>query len=264
MLTRSFLPSIGDTPPVMLACPYTLTATRDPLATDDVSAGWLPGSVWFNATAGFLRWWECRSNTAGAASWVFGGADYSSGGTNPSVEITQFGSGLGTFAEEGNAFRYPGPNANPASTNADIVMAAYVLPAKSFDVSGRGIVLNSIGAFANNTNVKDAKIIIGATTATVGSAVVGGTTIADTGAYSTASAVGWSLLAQVFKYGAAASNTQIAICTGIIIGNSHSGMTAPAALTLTESGAVNIAFTLNAATTATDATFSFAEVNALN
>ena len=77
------------------------------------------------------------------------------------------------------------------------------LPANSFDIAGRSLTLLVAGNFANNTNAKTAKIIVGATTAVVGSAVSGGTTLATTGVYNTTGAVGWALTANVNKYGAA-------------------------------------------------------------
>lgn len=263
MLTNLWSSNSGDIHSVV-ASPYNLTATTDPTASNDATQGYQIGSVWFNSSAGALRWWECVSNTASAAQWVFSGACYAAGGTNPSTEITQFGNGSGTFGEEGNLFKYASAGLNPGGTAADYVVAAYALPANSFDSSGRTITITANGGFASNTNTKRCKIIIGATTATVGSAVVGGTTIADTGNYATTGAVGWSISASVAKYGAAASNTQIGIHAASQMGATVGSLLAPVALTLTENAAVNIAITANAATAATDITLAWATINAMN
>lgn len=264
MFARVVDTRIGDIPSVILAGPYTLTATRDPTTTDDITANWQVGSVWFNAAAGYLRWWVCHDNTAGAAKWCFDGADYTNGGTNPSGEITQFGSGLGTFAEEGNLYKYQSAGTSPGGTGSDYVVASFTLPASSFDIAGRSLTINADGGFANNTDAKRAKIIVGCTTATVGSVVSGGTTIADTGTYSTTGAVGWGLSASVAKYGAAGSNTQIAIHAAAQMGATVGSLLAPQALTLTESAAILVAVTLNCTTTASDATLMWATINAMN
>ena len=153
---------------------------------------------------------------------------------------------------------------SPGSNNNDNVLVAWVLPAGLFDIAGRGICVTAMGSVAANVNSKRIKIIIGATTQTVGSAVSGGTTIADTGAYTTNNAVGWSISAQVFKYGNPASNTQIALHQSAVIGLTNSTLVVPTALTLTESGAINLCITGNAVTTASDIALNFAELFATN
>jgi hypothetical protein len=183
------------------------------------------------------------------------------GGTNaPSASL----SGLATFPDEGNIYREVVASRNPASTAADIVVGVYTLPAYSFDISGRGVNLLAEGSFANNVNSKRVKIYFGCTTAVLGSAVTGGTVIADTGAFTTAANVGWSLEANVFKYGAAGSNTQLGLHQGAQIGATVGTLLVPTLLTATESGAILIAVTANAATTATDIVYNFFEVNAMN
>ena len=172
-------------------------------------------------------------------------------GYDPSTVLTQFGSGSATFSEEGNVVKLFTAGTTPASTAADIVVATYTLPANSFDATGRSIVLQAYGNLAANANNKTAKIIVGATTATIGSAVVGGTTVATTGV-TAGNNVGWALTANVNKYGAANSNTQNYQTTGIIIGATHGGIGVAGTLTLTENAPIIIAVTLNNATTATD------------
>lgn len=186
----------------------------------------------------------------------------------PSIEQTQFGSGVGPtayFSEEGNIYKLFSGGTNPAATGSDVVVATYTLPANCFDIAGRALTIMASGNFSNNTNTKTAKIIINPSSAVVGSTVgSGGTTIATTGAYSTTGAVGWSLTANVAKYGATGSNTQMYQNMGVVIGGSHSGMGIAAALTLTESASIIIAVTINAATTATDASLWQFEINATN
>jgi hypothetical protein len=240
-----------------------LTATADPTSANDNTQDYGAGSIWVNSTNG--RVWHCQSAATGAAAWaleVVPGV-----GIEPSSNLEQFGSGTATMLSEGNVYHYASAGLNPASTAADYVVAVYSIPANSFDgVAGtnRGLNFSAYGGFANNTNAKRCKIIYNPTAAVVGSAVSGGTTIADTGSYSTTGAVGWNLQAQVFKYGAAGSNTQYGQEIGIIIGTTHGGMGAPLALTATENAVILVAVTANATTAATDITLSSFQVNATN
>ena len=182
----------------------------------------------------------------------------------PSIEQTQFGSGTAYFPEEGNVYRLFAAGISPASTGSDIVVATFTVPANSFDIAGRSLTFFASGNFANNTNAKTAKIWVGATTATVGSAITGGTTIATTGVYSTTGAVGWSLATNLSKYGATGSNTQIYQEMGVIIGSSHGGMGIATTLTLAENAPIICAVTLNSATTASDSSLWQFEINATN
>ena len=182
----------------------------------------------------------------------------------PSTINTQFGSGVASFGEEGNIYKLFTAGTSPASTGADIVVATFTIPANSFDIAGRSLTLLAAGNFANNTNAKTAKIIVGATTAVVGSAVSGGTTLATTGVYNTTGAVGWALTANVNKYGAAGSNTQNYQEMGVIIGATHGGMGIAGTLTLNEAAPIIVAITLNSATTASDSSLWQVEANATN
>jgi hypothetical protein len=262
-----FFTSIGDvTFPFPIGGPgSSLTQTRDPLATDDISKGIEVGSIWFNATAGALRLWSCRSNIAGAAAWIFEGSDYKNGGTNPPIEVTAFGGGAGIMAEEGNINRQiSAAGVSPGATGADNVLAFFSLPAGSFDVLGRGIGITAEGAFAATANNKQVKIIFNPATAVVGSTVgAGGVTIADSGVVATNN-LGWSLQANVFKYGAAGSNTQIGLHQQAQMGGTVSSLLKPSLITAVESGAILIAVTGNATTAASDILFNFLEINAMN
>ena len=176
---------------------------------------------------------------------------------------SQFGSGTGTFLEEGNLIRQTGA-VNPGATGADNVLAVYSLPANSLDIAGRCLNIFAQGNVANNTNSKRVKIYVGCTTAVVGSTVTGGTVVADTGAYTTTGAAGWIVEANVVKYGANGSNTQYGLHASAQVGATVGSLLVSSALTMTESGAILIAVTGNAATTATDITLNFFEVNAMN
>jgi hypothetical protein len=265
-----FFTSIGDvTFPFPIGGPgSSLTQTRDPLVTDDITKGVEVGTIWFNSTAGALRLWTCRSNIAGAAAWIFEGADYKNGGTNPAIEITQFGNGAALMAEEGNINRQiSAAGINPGATGADNVLAFFSLPANSFDGAAgtnRGINITAEGSFAATANNKDVKLIFNPATAVVGSTVgAGGTTIADTGVVATNN-LGWSLQANVFKYGAAGSNTQIGLHQQAQIGNAVANLLKPSLITAVENAPILIAVTGNATTAASDIVFNFLEVNAMN
>lgn len=154
---------------------------------------------------------------------------------------------------------------NPGATNADNVLLSWLIPANLFDVAGRALELQANGSVANNTNSKRIKIIVNPATAVVGSTVgAGGTTIADTGAYTTTGAVGWQIGAFISKYGAPGSNTQIAIHSPTIIGSTTSSLVVPSPLTLNESSSFLIAITGNAVTTANDIALNFAQLFATN
>ena len=204
-----------------------LSATTDPTSANDSTQDYSPGSHWVNTTNG--RVWICQSAATGAAAWALSVVPGT--GIEPSANLEQFGSGTGTVLAEGNIYRYVnGAGINPGATGADNVLAVYSLPANSFDAIGnRGLSIQAWGSFANNTNAKRSKIIFNPTAAVVGQAVSGGTVIADTGSYSTTGAVGWNIGAQVFKYGAANSNTQYGQETNVIIGSTHSGLGLPLA-----------------------------------
>lgn len=240
-------------------------ATSDPGTGQDNTLGYGVGSIIFNTTAGQLRWWECRDASTGAAKWVFSGADYANGGTTPSTEVTVFGGGTATLPAEGNANRQiSSAGINPGATGADNVLAVYSLPASSFDQALRGLQITAAGSFGATNNNKRVKIIFNPATAVVGSTVgAGGTTIADTGTVTT-NGGGWEVAANVFKYGAGGSNTQIGIHSQAQVGAAVAALLAPSLITATESGAILIAITGNATTVASDIAFNWLEVNAMN
>jgi hypothetical protein len=180
------------------------------------------------------------------------------------TETEFFGNGTGQFNLEGNLACVASAGVNPGATGADNVLAVYSLPANSFDQAGRGISISAAGGFGANTNNKRVKIIVGASSAVVGSTIgSGGTTIADTGTVATNGA-GWQLEASIVKYGASGSNTQQGIHDAAQVGAAVAALITPAALTIVEAAPVLIAVTGNATTTATDIALNLFVVNATN
>lgn len=241
------------------------TATTDPGVGNDNTQSYGPGSRWLNTSNS--RLWVNLSAATGAATWYLAGVVPGTG-IEPSSMLTQFGAGTATFPEEGNINRQvPGVTGavSPGATGADNVIFVYSMPANSFDASGRGVTITAAGNFAANGNTKTVKMILNPSTAVVGSTVgAGGTTIASTGAV-TQNGGAWVMNASLFKRGANGSNTQVAVPGGVVLSGSHAGATAACAeVTATESGAILIAITGNAATTATDILGVFFEVNAMN
>jgi hypothetical protein len=183
---------------------------------------------------------------------------------NLTAQGFQFGNGGAIMGEEGNVNRQVSPaGVNPGGTGVDSVLAVYSLPANSFDVAGRGINIMALGSMTSAATAKTLKIIYNATTAVVGSAVIGGTTIASFSDSTANSAGGWQIAANVFKYGAAGSNTQIALHEASQSGTVLGALVAPSLVTAVESAPILIAITGNAAVVG-NITFNFLEVNAMN
>jgi hypothetical protein len=174
---------------------------------------------------------------------------------NPNF-VEPFGNGGAPMRREGTLFSQilGVTGVSPGATGNDNVIGVFSLPANTFDIANRGIQIAAQGRFATNTNTKQVKIWFNATTAVLGSAITGGTTVGDSGAQ-TGSNVGWMITSGVYKYGAAGSNTQNGQCDGGWIGGTHLGGGAsnlPMFTTAVESGAIIIAVTGNCTTTATD------------
>jgi hypothetical protein len=242
-----------------------LSATIDPGASNDNTQGYSVGSRWVNTTA--RRVWTCVSVAPGAASWALDGV-VSAVGAEPSNISTFFGGGTGVFPREGALSRFVGnPLAGNNANTTDDVLASYTLPASSFDAAGRGLCITAQGSTGPTTNNKRVKLWFDATISS--GVVTGGSVIADTGPWVSVTTpnnnVGWQLMANVFKYGAAGSNTQYAQGT-VILGGIHGGIGLPVFPTAVESGAIVIALTGSSYTTGTanDVVASWFEVNAMN
>jgi hypothetical protein len=159
----------------------------------------------------------------------------------------------GSFRASGNLWmQAPAGGAAPAGTAADYVVATATIPAAAFDQASRTIEVWAAGSFGANANTKTVKLIVAPTTANIGAAVVGGTTVATSGAVTT-NGQGWSMEAQLTKTGAFGSNTQSAIHFATQVGAASAALTNPQSLTLTEAATVTVAVTINCATLAADA-----------
>lgn len=157
-----------------------------------------------------------------------------------------------TVKASGNLWmQTPAGGNNPGGTASDYVVAVATIPAASLDVANRCLTISANGNFAANGNTKTVKVIVNPTSAVVGQAVSGGTTIASTGAVTTNGSA-WALGADIIKTGANGSNTQTAIHQAAQCGAAVESLTACQSLTLNEAAAITVAITINCATTATD------------
>jgi hypothetical protein len=153
----------------------------------------------------------------------------------------------------------------PGSIGNDNVLAILTIPANAFDgqsypaATNRMATVMAIGSFGATGNNKTLKLVVNPTNPVVGAAVAGGTTIATTGVVAT-NGGGWQLSAAIIKYGAAGSNTQLAIHFGAQTGATVSALSAPSLLTAAEAAPMTIVVTGNAATAASDVVFNFAEI----
>jgi hypothetical protein len=242
------------------------SATTDPGTANDNTQGYGVGSMWCNLTAN--RFWQCLSAATGAAIWGFAGAAYGAGGSNPSTEVAQFGGSTAVLAEGGNINRQiSAAGVAPGATGADNVIAVFSLPANALDGAAgtnRGISILASGKFGATANNKDIKLWWNPAAAIVGSAIGGGgTLLADTLVVAT-NGGGWWLSGNVYKYGAANSNTQLCTSNGAISGAVHNGVSAPATATAVENAPILIAVTANCTTATSDALFNFLEIAAAN
>jgi hypothetical protein len=223
-------------------------------AGSGVTLSGLAGPIPGNATGRYLvSYTGASAVTMQLISVVYNAAS----GYDPSNVQTQMGASTATFNEEGNLnVQLSSAGVNPGATAADNVIAAFTVPASVFDKLARGLTITGWGSFGATGNNKRVKIIVNPTTAVVGSTVgTGGTTVADTGTVTT-NGGGWMISGNVFKYGAAGSNTQLATSNGAWGGGAHLGGSAPATMAATESGSILVAITGNATTATTDIAFN--------
>lgn len=151
-----------------------------------------------------------------------------------------------------------GSGLSPATTGGDYVIAAYTLPANMLNYVSQAAVAGGPalrifvrGHTAANGNNKTIKVIFNATTATVGSAVSGGTTLASTGVV-TINAKSFVIMAWVQKVGLPNANTQIGGADLILSDATPVSAGVPVYPAATENADILIAITGNAATAATD------------
>ena len=180
-----------------------------------------------------------------------------------------FGGGTAVMEESGNVNVQSGaPLTNPATITNDNVLAVYTLPAGSLSAAGKGLEITAGGNLAANTHAKECKLIWNPTSAVVGSAIGTNSTsflLGDTGSTTNSGAAsGWLIQAEVYKYGALGSNTQIGQETGVIVGSIHGGCSLASALTTNESLAILIAVTGNATTSVGDISLYNINIQAFN
>lgn len=187
----------------------------------------------------------------------------------PNNTSTLFGGSKTSMQEEGTLYRIVSAGINPGGTGSsnDYVLATFTLPASAFDganltdllggslttaATNRGVAISAQGSSGpTNATAKRLKLWAGATTAVVGSLITGGTLIADTGSFNTVS-IGWSIGAEIYKYGAAGSNTQIAVHQQAQMGSAVGALLSPQSLSLNESGNIILALTGSVTTAVAD------------
>ena len=241
------------------------TAATDPTGFYDRTQGFSVGSRWLNTTAG--RAWVCLSAATGGAIWLLDGV-VPGMGAEPANMLAYFGGGTGTLLGDGSLNRQAGnPLAGNSADTTDDVLASYTLPASSLDVSGRGLRITARGMTGPSSNDKRAKLWFDAKISA--GVVIGGSVIADTGPWVDTlmpnNNVGWQLTSNVFKLGAAGSNTQYGQGSAIL-GGIHGGMGLPAFPTAIEAGVIVLALTGSSYTSAaaSDLLANWFEVSAMN
>ena len=182
---------------------------------------------------------------------------------------TLFGGGTATMEESGNVNVQSGnPLTNPATITNDNVLGIFTVPANSLNAAGKGLEITACGNVGNDSQAKRVKLIWNPATAVVGSAVT--TTAAsfllgDTGSTTNSGVTaGWVIQSQVYKYGAAGSNTQIGQWIGTIVGAIHGGCGVAAALTTNESASILMAVTGNATSSIGDISLYNINIQAFN
>lgn len=195
--------------------------------------------------------WNSAQQAAIGSSFGNGAAQAGSDPLNPNI-----------IGEDGNiAVNISSAGVSPGATGADKILAILTIPASGFDIANRGVSIMAAGN-APNANSKTIKIIVNPTAPVLGATVSGGTTIATTGA-STATG-GWNIQANIFKYGAAGSNTQIAIHEAAQIGPTVSALVAPSLTTFPENATITVVITGNSSTTNGDVVYNFGQIFAMN
>jgi hypothetical protein len=238
------------------------TATADPVATNDQTQDFGPGSNWYNAATG--RLWTCCSAATGAAVWAL--SPIPGVGLFPYNQDTSLGSGTGILKPIGTFSRFVNNTGlSPAGTGSDYVLWTVTIAASALIASAQGLAIRAFGSTASNTNTKTMKIIVNPATAAQGSVVgAGGTTIASIAPATAAASGGFAIGGRLVKYGALGSNTQFAVQEIGLAGTTVAGMSAPStSLTITENATFLVAVTGNISL-AGDATLYYGEIVSSN
>lgn len=201
----------------------------------------------------------------------FGSAQAGAIGASFGNGAAQFGQNAANpyqIGDDGNiGVQISSAGVQPAITGADNIVAIYTLTAsaaaKFFDIANRGVNIMACGSMTNAATTKTIKMIVNPTSPVVGQNVSGGTTIASLTDATANSAGGWQIGANIFKYGAAGSNTQMAFHEASQSGTVIGALVAPTALTMNESAPMTIVITANAAVAA-NIVFNFLQIFAMN
>lgn len=258
---------------------YSNGTTYDPQQVDSLQ----PGGIAIGMTVK-----EYLANTTRVRVMLIAryAGELAPGGIEPPSMGTQFGGSLysalnGYFNEEGNLYRNVGnPIAGNGADTTDDILGGIVLPAGAFDIANRGLCITAAGTTGGTTNNKRFKVWLNPTiaSATTTNGVISGGTVsgvgsgallADSGAWVNGTtpnnAAGWQAMVQLFKYGAAGSNTQWAQAQNIL-GTLHGGISAAVFPAQPENAVMNIVVTGSSYTTgaANDVKLQFFEINAMN
>lgn len=198
--------------------------------------------------------------------WVLNALSASGIGSSFGQGAAQFGQNSNNqlmMGESGNlGLIVNNPAVSPGSTGADIVVGFFTLPAGAFDIANRQVDLTAVFTHAANADSVVYKLQVTQTLPVINSAISGGTAIAS--ATDATSGAVTQIGASVAKYGAAGSNTQLAVHESAQVGATVTALSAPTPLTLNEAAPIYVAVTINCATTATDGALSFAQLTASN
>jgi hypothetical protein len=208
--------------------------------------------VLFSSTIGDVLFGSAQAGAVGA-SWGNGAATFGTNAQNPNQ-----------MGDDGNiVVNISSAGVSPNATGADKILAILTVPANGFDIANRGLQIMAGGNCPNN-NSKTFKIVLNPTTPTINGTLSGGTTIASFTATGAGSTGGWNLQANLFKYGAAGSNTQIAIHESGQAGNIVGSLAAPSLTTVAENASLTVVITGNSGTTNGDIVYNFSQIFAMN
>ena len=197
-----------------------------------------------------------NSQQAANVGASFGNGAATGNGSNPN-NLLQMG-------DDGNlALSMVSAGSSPSTTGSDRIMAIFTIPAGGFDIANRGVNIMAAGS-SPNTNSKTVKVIVNPTAPTLGAAVSGGTTIANTTFTGAGSAAGWNTAVNIFKYGAAGSNTQMCVHESAQCGTVIGTLLGPTNTSFPENAPIVVVITCSAVTAGADIVYNFGQVFAMN
>ncbi len=156
---------------------------------------------------------------------------------------------------------FPVAGVNPGALAVDSVLAAFTIPANTFDAAGsnRGIRISAFGMFGATANNKTVKIIVNPATAVVGATVgAGGTTLVTTGVVVT-NALPFLLEAAIMDVVGVNNEIGFGLLSWFGSAPTFIVQVAPSFLTADETKDILVAVTGNAATALTDIALNYFE-----